>query len=146
MRKEFHERNSWPHRLMRISKATPVSMSREWCSTRTMVSRKVTFILRKTANTQTVCDNIQLASHLTVLLHDATIQMYRITLLDTRNDTHLSRWSVQTFPAPPVDQAALLTPRVGPSGTPGPAACWTSCWTSTLGNPSFHLTEIRENN
>lgn len=74
MRKEFHERNSWPHRLMRISKATPVSASREWCSTRTMVSRKVTFIRRKTANTQTVCDNIQLASHLTVLLHDATIQ------------------------------------------------------------------------
>lgn len=65
-------------------------------------------------------------------------------VLDTRADTHLSRWSVQTFPAPPVEQAALLTPRAGPSGTPGPAACWTSCMTTTLENPSFRLTEIRE--
>ncbi len=71
--------------------------------------------------------------------------MQRITLRDTKNATHLSQWSVQTFPAPPVDQAALLTPRVGPSGTPGPAACWTSCLTTTLGNPSSRLNEIREN-
>lgn len=55
--------------------------------------------------------------------------------------THLSQWSVQTFPAPPGEQAALLTPRVGPSGTPGPAACWMSYMMTTLGNPSFRLTE-----
>lgn len=46
---------------------------------------------------------------------------------------------MQTSQVPPVGQAALRKPPEGPLGTPEPAACWRSCWTTIPVTPSFRL-------
>lgn len=140
---------------MCTSKATPVSRSRGWCSMRTIVSRKVTLIRRRTVNTDRMRD---IKSFISTDLSDWVLHYYCVRLWclsvatvtclhkdDRCSLIHLSQWFVQTSQAPPEGQVAPQTPPGGPSGTPEPAACWRSCLMTSLESPNPHLSVTRSN-
>lgn len=73
------------YRLMCTSKATPVSRSRGWCSMRTIVSRKVTLIRRRTAHTDEMRDmqsfiRTDLSTHLSLVVSVCSVWFF-----DSRN-------------------------------------------------------------
>lgn len=72
------EKGARTYRLMCISKATPVSRSRGWCSMRTIVSMKVTLIRRRTGNTDEMRDRQRFIS--TELLNKLFLCVLRLVI------------------------------------------------------------------
>lgn len=150
------------YRLICTSKATPVSRSKGWCSIRIIVSIKVTLIRRRTANNNErnveASTGVLFCVQSVFLLEEqcrwalslgsignvvfmAVCSLSLLYRLSTHTVlTHPSQWFVQTFQVLPAELVApglvaLLKPLVGPSGTPGPAACWRSYLMTSLGSP-----------